>query len=129
MRLKYGFPYLLAFAADANIEILVPQKEFVVRIDLRSAQHDLTRGHTTLELPGEKQASFHIPQITTHRYHVRLGIYQKPQNGLIASVRHQRVRQQFRVVSLGFCNQLEIGSGERNILFAEEEIVSLNGKL
>jgi hypothetical protein len=129
MRLEDGFPCLLAFTHNANIEILVPEEELVLRVNLRAAQHDLTRGHMALELSGKKQASFHIPQITTHRHHVRLGIYQKPENGLIAPVRHQGIWQQLSVDSLGFCNQLEIGSGERNILVAEEEIVPLNGEL
>ena len=127
--MQQWFPYGFAFAHDSDIEISMLQKKVIVGRDLRSAQYNGTKRQFALELSGQEEASLNIPLVTADPDQNRASIDQKPENGLITAVGHDRARHQLHVDILLCGNRLQIGSRQRDVLITEEKVVSLNGKL
>jgi hypothetical protein len=63
--LKQLTPHLLTFTHHPDIKFPVSKEKFIFRRDLGAAHHNCTGGEKTLDLCSQKEASFHIPLVTT----------------------------------------------------------------
>ena len=82
-----------------------------------------------MELSGQKEAAFQVPEITAHAHDIRLDIQQKPQNHLVAPIRHQVLRQDNDIPALPQRDCFQTCGSQGDVFVAVKEIRSLKRKL